>query len=77
MIDIIHKTDYKIIFKEPVDYFSVVLQKQIDLHVKLDISEHYIIIKKLEIFACRFGEYFFKSSLILFHSFLINLIKSL
>jgi hypothetical protein len=37
-----HKVQYKIIFKSPVDYFDVVLQKQIELRKKLEINEDFV-----------------------------------
>ena len=36
VMDIVHKIKYVIEFKQPVDYFNVILQKQIDLRLKFD-----------------------------------------
>lgn len=42
-----HLIQYKIVFKTPVDYFDVVLQKQIDLRQKLTINENFVIVLNL------------------------------
>jgi hypothetical protein len=42
-----HHIQYKLYWINPVDYFDVVLQKQIDLRTKLEINENYIVVVKL------------------------------
>lgn len=50
MVEILtHIIQYKIIFKTPVDYFDVVLQKQIDLKQKLIIDENCLIVLNLHL----------------------------
>lgn len=44
VMDIVHKLKYVIEFKNPVDYFNVILQKQIDLRLKFDGNEECITI---------------------------------
>jgi len=44
VMDIIHKIKYVIEFKNPVDYFNVILQKQIDLRLKFNGDENCITI---------------------------------
>ncbi len=42
-----HSLYYVIEFKEPVDYFDVLLQKQIDLRLKFEPNVNYILISKI------------------------------
>ena len=44
-----HQIQYKIIFTKPVDYFNVVLQKQIDLRQKFIINEINVMVMKLDL----------------------------
>jgi len=44
VMDIVHKIKYVIEFKNPVDYFDVILKKQIDLRLKFDGNENCITI---------------------------------
>ena len=44
VIDIVHKIKYVIKFKNPVDYFDVILKKQIDMRLKFDANENCITI---------------------------------
>jgi hypothetical protein len=44
VMDIVHKIKYIIEFKNPVDYFDVILQKQIDLRLEFDGNENCITI---------------------------------
>lgn len=46
-MDIVHKIRYIIEFKQPVDYFDVILQKQIDLRLKFEGNENRIIVLDL------------------------------
>ncbi len=48
VMDIVHKIKYVIEFKQPVDYFNVILQKQIDLRQKFSGNENNIIILELD-----------------------------
>ena len=43
-MNIVHKIKYVIEFKNPVDYFDVILQKQIDLRLEFDGNENCITI---------------------------------
>ena len=44
-----HQIQYKIIFTKPVDYFDIVLQKQINLRQKFKINENGVIVLQLDI----------------------------
>jgi len=44
VMDIVHKIKYVIEFKNPVDYYNVILQKQIDLRLKFEGNENCITI---------------------------------
>lgn len=44
VMNIVHKIKYVIEFKNPADYFNVILQKQIDLRLKFDDNVNCIII---------------------------------
>ena len=44
-----HQIQYKIIFTKPVDYFDIVLQKQINLRQKFNINENGAIVVQLDI----------------------------
>lgn len=60
-----HKIQYKIVFTTPVDYFDVVLQKQIDLRQKFTINEDFVIVLHLELDK-RFSESEFLKKFIFF-----------
>jgi len=48
VFDIIHKIKYVIEFKEPVDYFDVILQKQIDMRLKFYGNENELTLINLD-----------------------------
>lgn len=47
-MDYVHKIKYVIEFKEPVDYFDIILQKQIKLRLKFDGDEKHINLLEIE-----------------------------
>ena len=66
MVEILsHKIQYKIVFKTPVDYFDVVLQKQIELRQKFTINEDSVIVLNLDLDK-RFNESDFLNKYIFF-----------
>jgi hypothetical protein len=56
VMDIVHTIKYVIEFKQPVDYFNVILQKQIDLRLKFSGNVNNIIVFDLNTNNKRFTE---------------------
>jgi hypothetical protein len=48
VMDLVHKLEYIIEFIEPIDYFNVILQKQIDLRIKYKGDVEKIVIVNLD-----------------------------
>jgi hypothetical protein len=57
VLDIVHKIVYEIQFNQPVDYFDVILQKQIDLRLKIKGN-----VKKIEVIELNNENEVFKKS---------------
>lgn len=62
VMDIVHKLKYVIEFKNQVDYFNVILQKQIDLRLKFDGNENCITIFNSDSNNNRFNNTYFFST---------------
>ena len=64
-MDIVHKLKYIIVFKEPVDYFNVILQKQIDLRLKFSGNERLYDSKFYHTYKEYFTSYNFQKSFLI------------